>query len=236
MKTNIISLVFVAVATLFCVPIFSQINDATPQREVEYQQDYKYKDFRLAVGGGYAYGLGSIDKTDNTAIDDMGEKLRHGYVIDADAQYFFKQAWGLGINANMCVASTSGGGFTIPDVGTINSYKETQRILYVGPSFNSRNETDKFLLITSIGLGPLFFMNNININGVEGNGNQTTLGINVGVSGEYKMNNKVGLGLKLAYTSGSIDSVNFEGQKIDAGKSSSISHLTASLFLSFRSW
>ena len=65
MKTNIISLVLVAVVTLFCLPVFSQINDATPQREVEYQQDYKYKDFRFAVGGGYAYRVGTIKETND---------------------------------------------------------------------------------------------------------------------------------------------------------------------------
>ena len=109
MKTNIISLVFVAVATLFCLPVFSQINDATPQREVEYEQSVKHKDLRIAMGGGYAMRSGSVLKTGNKTVDDMSNKLHHGFAIDVEGQYFFKETWGIGFNANTYSSSTSGG-------------------------------------------------------------------------------------------------------------------------------
>lgn len=237
MKTNIISLVLVAVATLFCLPVFSQINDATPQREVEYQQDYKYRDFRFAIGGGYAYRVGTVEKTSDRIIDDMNKKLQHGFTIDTDVQYFFKETWGLGLNANMSSFSTSGSGFTIPDVeGTVHSYDETQRIIYVGPSFATRLETDKFLLLATIGLGPIFYADNMTINGIEVNGTKTTFGTNISLSGEYKMKNKMGIGLKLSSTGGSIDSMNFQGQKFDSDEAISLANIGVSIFLSFRSW
>lgn len=237
MKTNIISLIFVAVATLFCLPVFSQINEATPQREVEYQQDYKYRDFRFAVGGGYAYRVGTIEKSNDRIIDDMNKKLRHGFTIDTDAQYFFKETWGLGLNANMSSFSTSGSGFTIPDLeGTINSYDETQRVIYVGPSFAMRLVTGKFLLLGTIGVGAIFYADNMTINGVEVNGTKTTFGTNISLSGEYKMNNKMGIGLKLSSTGGSIDSMNFQGQKFDSDETISLDNIGVSIFLSFRSW
>ena len=237
MKTNIISLVLVAVVTLFCLPVFSQINDATPQREVEYQQDYKYKDFRFAVGGGYAYRVGTIKKTNDRIIDDMNKKLRHGFTIDADAQYFFKETWGLGLNANMSSFSTSGSGFTIPDVeGTVHSYDETQRIIYVGPTYALRMESEKFFLLGTIGFGPIFFMDNMTINGIEVNGTRTTFGTNISLSGEYKMSNKMALGLKLSSTGGSIDSMNVQGQSFDSDEVISLANIGVSIFLSFRSW
>ncbi len=237
MKTNIISLVLVAVATLYCLPVFSQINDATPQREVEYLQDYKYKDFRFAVGGGYAYRVGTIKKTNDRIIDDMNKKLRHGFTIDTDAQYFFKETWGLGLNANMSSFSTSGSGFTIPDVeGTVNSYDETQRIIYVGPTYALRMETGKFFLLGTIGFGPIFFMDNMTINGIEVNGTRTSFGTNISLSGEYKMSNKMALGLKLSSTGGSIDSMNVQGQSFDSDEVISLANIGVSIFLSFRSW
>ena len=237
MKTNIISLILVAASTLFCLPVFSQINNANPQREVEYQQDYKYKDFRFAVGGGYAYRVGTIEKTNDRIIDDMNKKLRHGFTIDTDAQYFFKETWGLGLNANMSSFSTSGSGFSIPDLeGTIQSYDETQRVIYVGPSFAMRLETGKFLLLGTIGAGAIFYADNMTINGVEVNGTKTTFGTNISLSGEYKMNNKMGVGLKLSSTGGSVDSINFQGQKIDSEEVISLDNIGVSIFLSFRSW
>ena len=237
MKTTIISIVFVAVATLFCLPVFSQINDAASQREVEYQQDYKYKDFRFAVGGGYAYRVGTIKKTNDRIIDDMNKKLRHGFTIDTDAQYFFKETWGLGLNANMSSFSTSGSGFTIPDVeGTVHSYEEKQHIIYVGPTYALRMETGKFFLLGTIGFGPIFFMDNLTINGIEVNGTKTTFGTNISLSGEYKMNNKMALGLKLSSTGGSIDSMNVQGQSFDSDEVISLANIGVSIFLSFRSW
>ena len=237
MKTTIISLVFVALTTLFGLPAFSQITDVNPQHEVEYQEDVKIKDFRFAVGGGYANRVGTVEKTSSQVIDDMNKKLRHGFTVDADAQYFFKQTWGLGLNANMSSFSTSGSGFTIPDVeGVISSYNETQRIIYVGPTFALRHETDKFLLIGTIGVGPIFYMDNMTINGIELNGRQTSLGTNISLSGEYKMNEKLGLGIKLFSTGGSIDSMNFEGQSFDTDEVIGLSNIGLSIFLSFRTW
>lgn len=237
MKTNIISLALVAMTTMFCLPVFSQINDATPQREVEYQQDYKYKDFRFAVGGGYAYRVGTIKETNDRIIDDMNKKLRHGFTIDADAQYFFKETWGLGLNANMSSFSTSGSGFTLPYVEEpVHSYDETQRIIYVGPTYALRMETGKFFLLGTIGFGPIFFMDNMTINGIEVNGTKTTFGTNISLSGEYKMNNNMALGLKLSSTGGSIDSYNVQGQNVDSKEVLSLANIGVSIFLSFRSW
>lgn len=231
MKTNIISLVLVAVATLFCVPAFSQIN------EVEYEQYVNHKDLRIAVGGGYAMRAGSVLKTGNKTLDDLSSKLRHGFAIDVDGQFFFKETWGIGFNANTYSSSTSGGGFTMEGFeGNINNYEETQCIVYVGPSFATRFEADKFLLTASVGVGPLFFMDNITVNGIEGKGNQTTFGANVTLGGEYKLKNKMGLGLKLSQISGTIDSMNFEGQKVKSDETMNLSSFTVSVFLSFRSW
>jgi opacity protein-like surface antigen len=230
---------FIAVVALaFCV---SAISPVTAQQassyETEDQPFSSYKDFRVAVGGGYAYRLGKIEETSNPEIDDMNKKLRNGYVIDAEAQYFFRESWGVGLNANLCTASTSGSGFTLPGLDqTIDSYDETQRCLYVGPAFAARSESDRFLLVTSIGIGPLVFMDDITIDGVEMSGNKTTVGINAGFSGEYKMNNRMGLGLKLSYTMGTINSINFEGQNIPSDEKINVSNLIFTVFLSFRSW
>ncbi|MDD2476490.1 MAG: outer membrane beta-barrel protein [Dysgonamonadaceae bacterium] len=237
MKTNIISIVILAVTTLFCLPAFSQITDATLQHAVEYQEDIKYKDFRFAVGGGYAYRVGTVERTNDQVIDDMNKKLRNGFTIDADAQYFFKRTWGLGLNANMSSFSTSGSGFTIPDFdGPIRSYDETKRIIYIGPTYALRHETDKFLLIGTIGLGPIFYADNMTINGVEVNGTQTGLGTNISLAGEYKMSNTLGLGIKLSSTGGSIESLTINGQNVKADQVIGLSNIGVSLYLSFRSW
>jgi len=237
MKTT--TIVAAVAAILFTPPLLAQENDSTSttKYEVEYQDSPSYHDFRISFGGGYAYRLGKIEKTGDPGIDDLNKQLRHGFNIDADAQYFFKESWGLGLNANYCGSSTSGSNISIPDMDqTVSSYEETQSMLFVGPSFVGRNEFSQFLLVSSVGIGPLFYTDNITVNGVTGKGTKTTLGVNAGIAGEYKLNAKTGLGLKLSYTIGSINSMSFEGQNIESEETVSISNLMATVFLSFRSW
>ena len=238
MKTTTI-LAAMAAAALFTTPLLAQEKAETtsPAYEVEYQKPESYKDFRIAIGGGYAFRLGKIEKTGDPGIDDLNKQLRHGFNIDADAQYFFKESWGLGLNANYCGSSTSGSNITLPDMDQpVSSYEETQSMLFVGPSFVGRNEFSQFLLVSSVGIGPLFYTDNITVNGVTGKGNKTTLGFNAGLAGEYKLNARTGVGLKLSYTIGSINSLNFEGQNLESEETMSISNLMATVFLSFRSW
>ncbi len=105
-------------AVLYTTPLLAQENteSSSPAYEVEYQIPESYKDFWIAIGGGYAYRLGKIEETGDPGIDDLNKQLRHGFNIDADAQYFFKDIWGLGLNANYCGSSTSGSNISLPDM------------------------------------------------------------------------------------------------------------------------
>lgn len=203
---------------------------------VEDQAPGNYKDFRFAIGGGYAYRLGKDEKTGDAGLDNMSKELRHGFAIDAEAQYFFKDTWGLGLNANFCSANGSAGNVQFPDLDHAVNYKETQNIIYFGPSFVSRNETEKFLFISHIGFGPVFFNVDMNYSGQSITGNKATLGVNAGIAGEYRINNKTGLGLKLSYVTGSIDKINIENSNVEMENNISLSNLMVTLFLSFRTW
>lgn len=126
----------------------------------------------------------------------------------------------------------------MPDLPNAVNLKTTQNFIFVGPSFVTRQETDKFMLISNIGFGPLFFTEDNNISGVNVVAKKTTFGMNVGIAGEYKMNQKTGIGLKLSYVMGTINSVKIEGQNVSLGEDEklSVSNLMATLFISFKSW
>lgn len=53
--------------------------------------------FRLAVNGGYAYRLGKIASGLREEARDHMKKLKSGLNINADAQYFFSDEWGVGL-------------------------------------------------------------------------------------------------------------------------------------------
>lgn len=237
MKTNYSSALIIAVVCTFLAFSATALGQETAQSKVEYEVVESYKDFRFSLGGGYALRLGKIYDSGDAKLNEMSKKLRHGYTVDADAQYFFKESWGLGINANWVASNTSGSDVTLPGVDrTINNYEETQNMLFVGPSYASRNETDKFLLVTTLSVGPLFYLDRMTLDGVAVDAKKTTLGVNAGIAGEYKLNATTGLGLKLSYTLGSINSVNIEGQNVDMDEKINVSNLMITAFISFRSW
>jgi hypothetical protein len=228
----------VLVAVIFSVLPFTPVS---AQRDVSYEVEQpvapSYKDFRFAIGGGYALRLGKIEKTGDDHWDNTSKKLRHGFTVDADAQYFFREGWGLGLNVNYCSTTISGNDLYFADLGrTANSYKESQNILFVGPSYVGRNQSEKLLLVSSIAIGPLFYMNPATLDGVVIKSNATALGINAGLSGEYKVNATTGVGLKLSYTLGNVNSLKVEGTKVKMEEAFNLSNLMLTAFISFRSW
>lgn len=219
------------------------VQPATARQAISHGEKYmaqqRYRDFRFSVGGGYAFRLGKIEKTGESKLDELNKQLRHGFAIDADAQYFFKEGWGLGLNMNYCSSTTSGSNINLPPptLTVIRNYKESQNILFVGPSFAGRNEFSNFLLVSSVAIGPVFYKDKINFDEGEIYSNRTVLGFNAGISGEYKLSANVGIGAKLSYTLGTIhfDSLYLDGQKV-GGDKQNISSLMLTAFLSFRTW
>ena len=107
--------------------------------------------------------------------------------MDADAQYFFREGWGLGLNANFCSSTISGNDLYFADIDrTANSYNESQNILFVGPSYVGRNQSEKLLLVSSVAIGPLFYSNPATLDGVVIKSNAVAVGLNVGFSGSTR--------------------------------------------------
>lgn len=229
---------FIALTAIFTLaPAFSYVaaQQATPY-QVEYETPKKNKDIRVAIGGGYAYRLGKVIKTGNANLDNMNKQLRNGFTVDADAQYYFQESWGIGLNANFGSATSTGRNISIPGISGNINLKETQNIIYVGPSFVGRNDLGNFLIISNVGFGPLFYSSKTTINGKPLNGSKTTVGMNAGIAAEYKINAQTGAGLKLSYVMGSIESINIQGQNINTDEKMSVSNLMITAFLSFRTW
>lgn len=178
-----------------------------------------YKNFRFTAGGGYAYWTGENMNTGNKSLDNFTSDLRHGYSWDVDAQYFFQEHIGIGLNANLAKHSKD----AMNELGV----KETDKMFFVGPTCNLRYVSGKWGLYTGIGLGPIFYSGEMNVAHTQTSLNKTTFGLNYSISGEYRLNETIGAGLKLSATAGSF--------KIDSmDKRFSVSNLMITGFISFR--
>jgi len=190
--------------------------------------DSAYKNFRFTVGGGYSYGIGKLMKTGDKKLDDFSSGLRGGYDLDFSAQYFFHEYMGIGLDGNFVKRSNSESGvLNVPGLGSISGYKETNKLVYVGPSFVVRYENDKWGFYSGVGFGPLFYKAIGEISGREVKLDKTTFGANLSVAGEYRISPVMGVGLKAAVTAGS---VKIEGMEDRISASS----FMLSGFLSFR--
>lgn len=200
--------------------------------------DQTYRDFRFSAGGGFAFRLGDRVKESDPKLDRLSKDLMRGYNLDMDAQYFFTDLWGLGINANYVQSGASGKNLTIPNFGNANKYKENNKFFFVGATASVRADMRNFLWIATFGFGPLFYTNDMYIDDQLIRGTQTAFAAYGAFSGEYKISRSMGAGIKLSYTNGSIKSLNYGDNKtahLDEGRWS-VSNFMITAFLSFKTW
>ena len=189
-----------------------KLGRSTPEYE-------NYKNFRFTIGGGYAHWLGENQGTGGSSLDQFSSDLRHGYNLEAEAQYYFHEYVGVGLNTNFVKHSKD----EMSELGI----RETDKMLFVGPTCNFRYESGKWGLYSGIGLGAIFYNGEVDLSSTHATVKHTTLGLNYGISGEYRLSKTVGAGLKLSYTAGSF--------KIDnTNDRFSVSNLMITGFISFR--
>lgn len=191
----------------------------------------RYKDFRLAIGGGYARALGERIEGSTPDLDQLSKDLMNGYTIDVDAQYYMRESLGIGLNFNY----VGGGAETSGSTSSI--IKETKSFIYVGPAFVTRTHFDNFLLIGNIGLGALSYHGKSTAAYSRTDKvNKTVLGANAGIGLEYKKDKLMGAGLKLSYTAGFTKSLNVNGEETKYNDTFNLSNFMITAFLSFRNW
>lgn len=181
--------------------------------------DEPYKKFRFSIGGGYASRTGEKLKTDDTEFNKLNDDLSSGYNLEANAQYFFNKYLGVGLNFNMVRTS-----------GKISTYKENNSFIFVGPTIIYHYDYKKWLFTSDLGFGPLFYTASykLNSNASTGHLNMTTMGGVFGISGEYKIAENWGAGLRLSATGGSKKIGDYSDDRL------SMSSYLITAFISFR--
>ena len=207
---------------LLCLTAFAQ------QRSVYqiYNLSSGYdKSFRMAIGGGASVRLGTQKD------DGYSKQLRNGFHLSGDLQYFFKETLGLGLNVNKNFFEVI---YNNPGSGYIRNYNETHKIFFIGPSYATISNRDRFSVITSISVGPLYYVSVAAKSGYTQKEKKTTYGVNAGVSGEYDFNDIVVVGLKLSCMLGEIDKITINGSGNVIDESQNLSSLMFTLFVCFR--
>ena len=211
----------VLLSCVFCVNLISQvINDYSIQQK---------NDFRFTLGGGYAYRLGKIEKTDEY---ESFKKLHHGFNMEISAQKFYKSTIGFGFNSVYIKQHMSEPDIYFPSTigSSVFKVNETIQFFYIGPSFVISTNPDKITYYGEIGAGLLLFNDVGEYYIFKGSITRPTVGVHTGFSAEYKISSMLGIGLKLSMTAGLIRTSFYEERK----KTYNVSNATIGAFISFR--
>lgn len=217
-------LVLTCFAAIFCVNIMAQEANESPLQPK--------KTYRFTLGGGYAHRLGKMEKTGLAEIDDFSKKLRHGFNLEAAGQLFFNENIGIGLNAIYIRQHESEPDRVIPTSTGFQTIKlrETTQFFYVGPAFVARTQPNKFRVYGEAGIGLLVFNDSGEVWDFEADLTRPTVGFHLGISPEYRISSQLGIGLKLALTSGFIRTSFYGGKE----KTWNVSNLSIGTFISFR--
>lgn len=179
--------------------------------------------FRFALGGGYTYRLGKEMPNTSSYYRDLADKLRHGFNLGADLHYVFASGVGLGVNANFVQSSMSA-----------ESVKETQSVVFVGPSMLLRSDGRKAAFIGEIGCGGLFLSDKVAANRNSGKITGSAFGAHVSLGGECKVSPTTAIGLKASVNIGAVKTLKSGDQSVKLDEGVSVSSLMVTAFISFR--
>lgn len=223
-----------------CIDVYQIDEDESGQNPTDSGTKEKKSAFRIAWGGGYAGGIGKIEKSDDAKINQMNRDLIKGYNIEVDMENYFNYNekvalnFGAALHFNYINHHTVGTDVVIPNYGYANRYEESQIVFYLAPAFVMRYDLENWFFISSLGFGPLFFTDPIVINSRRTTGNSITMGSHIGIEANYKLSPNWGIGVKLSIAGGVINSLNYGGTAVKLKEPMSANSWVISGILSFR--
>jgi len=191
--------------------------------------------FRWSFAPGYAYRLGKdVESSGYAQFDRLYKKIRNCFSWETEIQYYFNHGHGIALNINGVHSSASAHNVYVPEYGQASQCKLKQQIIFIGPAWATRYETDKFLFSGCISLGSLFYAETLMPDNFSAKMTAVSFGMNYGIGGEYKLSPDLALGLKIGYTIGTTSNFKIGGQTIKTEDPLSLSSFFIAAYFSFR--
>jgi hypothetical protein len=195
----------------------------------------QFTKFRWSIVPGYARRLGKKPESDGyLQIDKKKKKLANCFSWETEIQYYFNRGNGIALNISGVYSSAADLNVDVPKYGQAAQCKLKQQIIYIGPAWATRFETDRFQFSGSISLGPIFYAEYLIPDNISAKMTTVAFGMSYGIGGEYKLSRNWATGLKIGYTIGNASSFKIGGQTIKAEDPISLSSFYIAAYFSFR--
>jgi hypothetical protein len=174
-----------------------------------YAQDDDAPRFRIAVTGGYSYRVGKLPSGLPGETRDYMKKLKSGFNIGADVQYYFNETWGVGIKYLRFQASGSGViPVETPDGRVRASTADNIGISFYGPTFSGRLYTAKDnsqTFIFGVSLGYLHYKDNGRVAAYPVTITGGTVGSGLDAGYDIRIARKLYVGAQISYMTGTLN-------------------------------
>jgi len=211
------------------------------------KEKLNYTTFRWTFSSGYAKRLSKEPElrgelSGNKNYGALFENLINGFSWGTEMQYFFNKNSGLSLNVNGVHASTEQSGTTtIPKAYRYIFYdlKIRQRMIYIGPGWTNKLETQNFLFTSNLSLGLLIIAEKhwpvgTEVRSMEEIRRTVSGGIHCGIGSEYKVSSNSAIGLKVGTTLDSVSLFNLGDINFKPLLPVSWSSLVVTAYISFR--
>ncbi|NLR68156.1 porin family protein [Chitinophaga varians] len=207
-------------------------------------QDKDVPRFRIAVNGGYSYRIGKVPSSFSGDARDYMKKLKSGFNVGADVQYYFNDEWGVGVKYLRFQASGSG---VVAAESPSDGYMRTNvadniGITFYGATFCGRVYTKSdysqaFLIGAS--LGYMRYRDNGQVAAYPVTIKGGALGSGLDVGYDIRIARKLYAGAQFSYLAGTVGRVTIERagmtetRELKDDQRENLSHLSLSAGLRF---
>lgn len=206
-------------------------------------QEQEAPRFRIVVNGGYSYRVGKLPSGFSGETRDYMKKLKSGFNIGADVQYYFNDSWGIGLKY---LRFQSSGSAVIPvetpDGRVRAATSDNIGISFYGPTFLGRVYTTKDnsqAFIIGASLGYMRYKDNGKVAAYPVVITGGTVGSGVDVGYDIRIARKLYAGAQISYFAGSLSKYTIEQgnqtttRDLKDDERENLSHLSISAGLRF---
>lgn len=206
-------------------------------------QEQEAPRFRIVVNGGYSYRVGKLPSGFSGETRDYMKKLKSGFNIGADVQYYFNDDWGIGLKYLRFQSSGSGViPVETPDGRVRANTSDNIGISFYGPTFLGRVYTAKDYsqsLVVGASLGYMRYRDNGKVAAYPVVITGGTIGSGLDVGYDIRIARRLYAGAQISYLAGTLSKYTVEQgnqtttRDLKDDEKENLSHLSISAGLRF---
>lgn len=167
-----------------------------------------YKQFRIAVNGGYSYHTAKIAGSVPNDFKNYLNELKSGFHFGGDINYYFSEPLGFGFKYYLFKSSNSLDNIYIEDTDGNRTYgrmSDDLTISFIGPSFSTRflNHDKSNAFLMNVSLGYMGYSNDkVIIDKYKITG--STIGLSYDIGYDIGLSNNLSLGFQVSFLAGTL--------------------------------